>query len=307
MSLLKEIQSAILGASPNLYEILLKLRYLASKLGSAPLEDWVRYEIEGYPEAALVPSFRIAEATYLGTFTNGYRTLTNAQIPSHVVRKHAGESWVSFPIRDSIAVVDSTLKSTSPTERANFGPECANLLLMLKGKVYEDYQMTYVAGRFGGMPFDTIHSNVRAKVLDLTLELEKEIPVAALITIENSNQKINETEIRQTTNITNNIIYGNNGIISDIANRTEINFSEGNDQAFLKWLIETGIPSQDAQELVKLAKSETPDSLEKPFGTKVGEWLASKAKKGANLVWAVGKDVGKELIIAGLKRFYGLE
>jgi hypothetical protein len=121
--------------------------------------------------------------------------------------------------------------------------------------------MTYVAGRFGGMPFDTIHSNVRAKVLDLTLELEKENPVAALITIEDSNQKINETEIRQTTNITNNIIYGNNGIISDIANRTEINFSEGNDQAFLKWLIETGIPSQDAQELVKLAKSETPDSL----------------------------------------------
>ncbi|MGY2904674.1 AbiTii domain-containing protein [Bradyrhizobium sp. URHC0002] len=64
MSILREIQAAILQENPDLGTILLKLRFLASRLGSEPLEDWVKYEAEGYPRDADVPEYRVAGLSY---------------------------------------------------------------------------------------------------------------------------------------------------------------------------------------------------------------------------------------------------
>jgi hypothetical protein len=47
MSLLHDIQSAVLEEGADLGPILLKLRLLAALLGSQPLADWVRHESEG--------------------------------------------------------------------------------------------------------------------------------------------------------------------------------------------------------------------------------------------------------------------
>jgi hypothetical protein len=54
MPLLNDIQQDILEDKP-LAPILLKLRFLASRLGSDALEDWVRFEIDGYGEETEVP------------------------------------------------------------------------------------------------------------------------------------------------------------------------------------------------------------------------------------------------------------
>ncbi|WP_428542906.1 hypothetical protein [Profundibacter sp.] len=43
---------------------MLKLRFLASRLGSDPLAEWVRFESEGYPNDAELPDYRILGVTY---------------------------------------------------------------------------------------------------------------------------------------------------------------------------------------------------------------------------------------------------
>jgi len=48
MSLLCEIQEDILVPEKGLGPILLKLRLLADRLGSEQLEEWVKFESEGY-------------------------------------------------------------------------------------------------------------------------------------------------------------------------------------------------------------------------------------------------------------------
>ncbi|MGA8158874.1 MAG: hypothetical protein WB822_22240, partial [Rhodoplanes sp.] len=57
MSLLREIQSSLLEGR-EIGPILLKLRFLASRLGSVVLEEWVKHESEGYPNDVEVPSYR---------------------------------------------------------------------------------------------------------------------------------------------------------------------------------------------------------------------------------------------------------
>jgi len=50
MSLLQEIQADLLDPKASIGPILLKLRFLAHRLGSDILEEWVKFETEGYPE-----------------------------------------------------------------------------------------------------------------------------------------------------------------------------------------------------------------------------------------------------------------
>jgi AbiTii-like protein len=59
MSLLREIQAAVIQEDTEIGPILLKLRLLASRLGSAPLEEWVKHDqkatqaIRRFPTTAL--------------------------------------------------------------------------------------------------------------------------------------------------------------------------------------------------------------------------------------------------------------
>ena len=45
MSLLREIQTSLMQENSDIGPILLKLRFLASRLGSNKLEEWVHYEM----------------------------------------------------------------------------------------------------------------------------------------------------------------------------------------------------------------------------------------------------------------------
>jgi hypothetical protein len=57
MSLLREIQASLMQGQ-DIGPILLKLRLLASRLGSDLLEEWVKHESEGYPAHIDVPDYR---------------------------------------------------------------------------------------------------------------------------------------------------------------------------------------------------------------------------------------------------------
>jgi len=72
MSLLQEIQAAVIQEDTEIGPILLKLRLLASRLGSAPLEEWVKHESEGYPGDSPLPDYRIIHVSYTGTFSGPF-------------------------------------------------------------------------------------------------------------------------------------------------------------------------------------------------------------------------------------------
>lgn len=80
MSLLREIQSSLLEGR-EIGPILLKLRFLASRLGSVVLEEWVKHESEGYPNDVEVPSYRKIGVSYKGTFSGPFGSgISNAPI-----------------------------------------------------------------------------------------------------------------------------------------------------------------------------------------------------------------------------------
>jgi hypothetical protein len=91
--------------------ILLKLRFLASRLGSGVLEEWVKHESEGYPPNAELPDYRKLGVAYKATFSGPFGSgINNAPIPPYLIEKFAGEQWSVFEMRHSVASVDELIE-----------------------------------------------------------------------------------------------------------------------------------------------------------------------------------------------------
>lgn len=135
MSLLREIQSALVKEGSDIGPILLKLRLLASRLGSDILEEWVKHESEGYPTEADLPEYRVLPISYRGNFSGPLGSgIQNAPIPPLLIKQLCGDSWVDYKMRQSIAAVDELLSGEGGTLEL----DASNLILKLQGKVYED-------------------------------------------------------------------------------------------------------------------------------------------------------------------------
>ncbi len=180
MSLLREIQASVMQGQ-EIGPILLKLRFLASRLGSGILEEWVKYELEGYPTSADVPDYRKISVTYRGTFSGPFGSgIQNAPIPPYLIEKIAGNQWTNYKIRQSVAAVEQLLTSDN---EGTLQIDAANLILLLQGKVYENYACNSVTGTIAKAALAELQNAVRTRVLELTLQIEKSIPAAAEITL----------------------------------------------------------------------------------------------------------------------------
>lgn len=218
MSILREIQSDILKEEGSLAPTLLKLQFLASRLDSEPLEEWVKYESEGYSADAPVPDYRKLAVRYQGKFVGSFgKEISNAPIPPFIIYKHAGEEWLTHKLRDSIARIDAMILSRN--EGNKFWVDATDLILILQGKIYPDFNCVNIVGSISAESFSGIRHNVRSRILGLTLKLEK-IPDAASISRDTSNTQIESKDKQAVTNIINQTIFGDGNIITNASNNT---------------------------------------------------------------------------------------
>lgn len=231
MSLLYQIQESVVQESCDLGSVLLKLRLLASRLGSDILEEWVKHESEGYPKEVEVPSYRIVEVSYKGTFSGAFGSgIQNAPIPSLLIQEIAGQHWVNHEIRTSISSVDDTIKNSADADSINI--DASNPILLLQGKIYPGYPACHeIKGTISPISFIEIRQAVKSKILELTLELGKAIPDAALVTFgapknEDKNPEIVQQIFQQifNGNFTNsNLNLGDNSTQTNTVNTQGMN------------------------------------------------------------------------------------
>ena len=305
MPLLHDIQAALLDDKLGVGSILLKLRFLASKLDANILEEWVQHETEGYPTDARVPDYRIAQITYTGTFADMVKQIKNVSIPGHSIEKFAGKKWLSFEIREGLPVIDSQLENIS--EDGYFAIDSSNLKLILQDKIYKGMAIVEIDNRIDTGAFTRVQQAVRAKALDFSLKLEKQVPAAAEISVGQTGGAITPTEQENVKHLTQQIFYGDvTNIHADSGSAVTLNVIKGDTSSLTKALEEAGFPSGEAKELAEIAGKEGPQDEMQPLGTNVQEWMRDKLKGGAAEAWGIGKSVARDVIIGALKQYYGL-
>lgn len=307
MSLLHDIQASVVKEDTDLGPILLKLRLLAARLGSQPLADWVKHESEGYPQGVEVPAYRIMSVSYTATFSGPFGSgIKNAPISPYLIEKFAGKSWVKYEMRGSIAAVDDLLSSSEKGDGLQI--EASNLIHLLQGNVYEDYACNSVTGRISRAALAAIRHSVRSRVLELTIELDNSIPEAASVALGPAATPASQHSAAA-TQIAQQIIYGNFTSVASSGNgaRIAVSVGERDAQGLAKFLESSGIPKDDAYELVRLASAEDPESAAEPMGPKVRKWLVDNLRKAANGSWKMGVTVATDLIKEALLKYYGLK
>ncbi|MBD8215310.1 AbiTii domain-containing protein [Erwinia persicina] len=306
MSLLHQIQESVVQDGSSLGSILLKLRLLAARLGSNDLEEWVKHESEGYPKNAVLPDYRIVGVTYKGTFSGPFGSgIKNAPIPPILIKTFANDSWNKHSVRESIAAVDELVKASA--KGGSLGIDASNLILLLQGKIYEDYACNDISGNISAVSLSEISQAVRNRVLELTIEFEKSIPAAAHITF--GTQSMDKDNASKAQQITQQIIYGNvgNAISGGSESTINVNIQSHNKESVANYLKDSGISEEDARDFALIVASETPSSSEEPFGEGAKNWIASNIRKAADGTWKVGMAVATKVLTEAALKYYGLQ
>jgi len=208
-------------------------------------------------------------------------------------------------MRQSIAAVDELLSNSE--KGGSLQIEASNLILLLQGKVYEDYACNSVTGTISRASLAAIRHAVLNRILELTLEIEKSIPEAASVSLANPGD-LSSTVAGVTTQIAQQIIYGNYTSVSAQGGAVvSISIDAGNKEELSEYLVKAGIPAEDAGSIADLASSEKPESAEEPMGPKVKEWLLNNLKKAAGGTWKIGLSVATDVIKEALLKYYGLK
>jgi len=311
MSLLQEIQSSLMqDAKIDMGQTLLKLRFLAAQLGSNLLEEWVKYELDGYPEDLPVPNYRKLGVAYKGTFTGSFGSgFKNAPIPPVLIKKYAKgpRNWIVYEMRQSIAQIDSLVQASNDAgDTLNF--DASNLIILLQGKVYKGMACNSITGVLSKAEIEGLHFAVRKRGLDLTINLEKEVPISKEIVI-GKTIAVSEETAASATLAAHRSIYAENFTV--IVNSGEgdqsvsvSNVRKGDIAAFEKALVEGGIDKDDASKLAKILPEEEPQSRADPFGKKASAWISKKLEKSAEGSWQLGKEIAKELLIKAATGYY---
>lgn len=227
----------------------------------------------------------------------------------YLIEKFAGKHWTQYEIRQSVAAIDDLVAG----DKENGGTlqiEASNLILLLQGKVYEDYACNSVVGIVSKAALTELQNAVRTRVLELTLQIEKTLPAAAEITLGPPPVAVPPAaDGEKVTQITQQIIHGNYTSISNTGDSAiiRVNVSEGDGNAFIEALVVAGIAKSDAEELSRIVVSEEPESKTEPFGKRAKAWIAKNIGKAADGTWKVGIAVATSVLTEAAMRYYGFK
>jgi hypothetical protein len=306
MALIHEIQETLLSDEGSLARALLKMRFLASRLGSETLEEWVKYEAEGYPNEVELPGYRKFPARYFGTFTGGFgREIRNAPIPTPLVCQIAGESWDNFPCRDSVKGVEAMIGANAKDLTVTF--DASNLIILLQGYVYEGMACNSVRGQFAMSKPLTLLETVRTRLLELCLELEAKVPGAVEISVGTKMDEEVKKQAPIVSYIASQVVHGNLTQITNSGDHAVINVTveKGSPESVVDMLRSQGLPEDDATTFAEILASESPTNSD-TFGEKAKGWISENIGKAMNGAWKIALPVATQVLTAAAERFYGL-
>lgn len=302
MRLLAELISELSSSQPSLIDALVKTKVLLHRLGRKDLVEWVNHEINGYPDEAPLPGYRVVPAHVKGNITNNAYTYSDHPLPTMHLTPERRKRLEELEMRDSIAVLEGLAKLDKqglqrplPLEYAAFFNEA------LAGS----YKVQQAWCDIGVGRFAQITAQVRSKLLDFLLELNEKVGT------EMSEEEVKRVaQSPETASMFNNAIFGDNVTIL-VGNQNQqsvhIEISKGDFSALADFLKDKQVTESDIQALqVAIAADHvSPEVVNQRFGPGVKAWLSSMLGKAVEASWQVELGIASGLLTTALQKFYG--
>jgi hypothetical protein len=175
MTLLEDIQNAAVDGKSDLGTLLRKCKLLAARLGSQPLEDWLVWESNGYPDDIAMPAYRVWPLELRGNFAGPGFSMNNVHVPLACIPEGDRKHYEQYECRYSIATVEAIL---TQEESGAVTISTGDLCTVLGTSVYKHQRCIAAWAVFGTTNLVELLNSVRNRVLDFAPAVWKEAPTA---------------------------------------------------------------------------------------------------------------------------------
>ncbi|MCU1024082.1 hypothetical protein [Stenotrophomonas maltophilia] len=291
---------SILGSEQcNLVNALIQTRILASQIGQDQLNEWVGWELTGYPEEAELPPYRRVKLTPKANLSNGLYHLNNQQLPTLALSEKQRERILVSSLRQSVVAIE---RWTGERVHAAYPPEFAALF---RDVIDPTYEIVYLWGEPGVGAYDQVLVEVRSRLLGYVLDLQKTLPEGG-----DTNEPEPTSMKDKRDSMFQGAIFGHGTTIqignANVANVTN-HVAQGDLASLVEHLRGVGVAQEDLRALevaVELDGDEPHRS--KKLGPAVAEWVGSIIGKAASGVWDVTVSAAGALLGAALSTYYGI-
>ncbi|HZT28443.1 MAG TPA: hypothetical protein VFA33_01075 [Bryobacteraceae bacterium] len=302
MTLLEEIQNAAIDAGSDLGTLLRKCKLLAARLDSQPLEEWLLWESNGYPDEVPLPSYRVWPMDLKGDFAGPFGSgLRNMPIPLATIPEEARTTFEEYRCRESVANVEATLKRS---KRGTLQVPTGDLALLLGTGVYQRQNCIQAWGEFGVGNLAELLNSVRNRILDFALAVWKAQPQAG----EAGNQ-VPKMEPSRVTQIFHTTVYGGSTNVVGTATASHMAFTVGASDfsSLRRALRENHVSEDDIAELQDAVESEKTPARPESYGPKVSSWIAKMFKKASDGTWTIGITAAGQILPKLIAKYYGFQ
>jgi hypothetical protein len=303
LSLLEEIQKEAVDSGSDVGALLRKCKVLAARLGSQPLEDWLLWESNGYPDDVQVPDYRIWPLQLKGHFSGPFGSgMKNAPIPLICLPEDVREKYEKYECRQSIASIEQLIKGY---QKGSLYVPTGDLSVFLGTNVYKGQNCVQAWAEFGVGSLLELLNAVRNRILDFSLAIWKENPNAG----DTSTHSGKAIEPARVTQIFNTTVYGGAANLIGNAPDSRITFNLiTNDFSSLEdALLRNGISKEDVEDLRAALEADTRPASKERFGPRVSAWISGMMKKAAEGSWSVTISVAGNLLAKAISKYYGFQ
>ena len=301
-TLLETIQSEAVDGKSDLSTLLRKCKVLAASLDSLPLEDWLVWESNGYPEGVDVPAYRtwplIVKGTFLGVGGGGYQ---NVPIPMACLDQETRNLYENFQCRQGIESIEQAVRVG---DRNPLSVDTSDLALSIGTRVYKNQNWVQAWAEFDLGQFIELLNAVRNRILDFSLALGKEAPSAGDV----PSIATSLLESGRVTQIFNMTISGGTANIVGVADQSEIMFdiSVGDFDSLREALLGNDITSNDVEALRVAIQEDKAEPVHTGFGPRVSKWVGSMTEKASSGTWSVSLSTASNLLASVLSKYFGM-
>lgn len=294
MSLLKEIIAGASGDEMPTSTLLRKCMVLAAKLGSKPVEEWVEWELNGYPEGVPTPDYRHLSMLIKVDMIDIARRANGWVVPPEFLDEN-GKRFMQHHYRVSIGEIEDYLAKGEATLQFQVG----NLVGYLMAQKFTDMNILSAWCEVSAGKVRHITESVRTRILKFALDLEKAFPEAAREdhAMPQKSERVNQ--------IFNTTIYGPANVVGTATDSSVSMSVKMRDFSSLANALRCSHVSEpDIADLQKAVDGEPPTSDGK-VGPRVATWIGKMMSKAADGTWTVGTGAAGSLLADLIGKYYG--
>ena len=167
------------NSSVDTITALKRTKVLVSALNNAEISKWLDYEISGYPEGAVIPSYRKVQGSLMGSYFKGsmarHMTWTNVSLPLGKMPDEIKEALLGVEFQEGVESL-KTLAEKCQTAGTEIAKTISADYFSTIAHFNNDRYMIITSARvvIGEHIISNIFSVVENKLLDMLMILEKE-------------------------------------------------------------------------------------------------------------------------------------